>query len=73
MAEAAGRIVMIKRNLEKFKKARAFSPETAVRAEEVGIESIYVLKDLIRWENLRATTDGRYYIECKDKTQCTSK
>lgn len=70
MAEAAGRIVMIKKNLEKLKKAGAFSPETAVTAEEAGVTSSYMLKDLIRWENVKVTEDGRYYIERKDKKHC---
>jgi hypothetical protein len=67
MAEAAGRIVMIKKSLKKLAEANAFSPDTAVMPERVGITSSYMISDLIRWENVKRTEDGRIYIANKDE------
>jgi len=70
VAEAAGRIMMIKRSLKKLKEAGAFSPDTAVTPKQVGITSSYMIKDLIRWENVKMTEDGRIYVACGDKKHC---
>jgi hypothetical protein len=67
MAEVAGRIVMIEKNFKRLKEAGAFSPETAVKAEEVGITSRRMLKDLIEFKNVKKTEDNRYYISCERK------
>jgi hypothetical protein len=58
---------MIKRSLKRLKEAEAFSPDTAVMPEQVGITSSYMIDDLIRWENVKRTGDGRIYIEREDE------
>jgi hypothetical protein len=70
MAAAAGRIIAIEKSFKKLKEAGAFSPETAVTPEQVGVTSKYMLNDLIRYKNVKRTEEGRYYVPCKDGKHC---
>jgi len=70
MATAAGRIAAIEKSFKKLKEVGAFSSETAVTPEQIGITSKYMLNDLVRYKNVKRTRDGRYYIECEDEKHC---
>lgn len=55
----------------KIKKLGATSEETAKKPEELGIEE-WLLKRLTQSKGLdvKRTSDGRYYVECKDGKHC---
>jgi len=55
----------------KIKKLGAISEETAKKPEELGVEE-WLLKRITESKGLgvKRTSDGRYYVECKDKKHC---
>lgn len=57
------------RCLKKYKKSKAFSPETAITPEKAGIawHEKNALKTLVRKGKIKKTDDGRYYLPCSDK------
>ena len=61
-----------KRCMKKYKKAKAFSPETAMTPQEAGIawHEKKAIKPLVREGKLKQTEDGRFYLECKDGKHC---
>jgi len=61
-----------KRCIKKYKKAKAFSPETAMTLQEAGIawHEKKAVKPLVREGKLKKTEDGRFYLECKDGKHC---
>jgi hypothetical protein len=66
MAETA-MFIGYTRILDKIKRAGAVSEKTAKTASELGLRS-GDLKRLKRW--VKETSDGRFYVECKDKKHC---
>jgi len=53
--------------LEKLKKARALSPDTAVALEEVEIKRNPIFDMLVKQNKVKRTENGRYYVDCKEK------
>jgi len=53
--------------LEKLKKARALSPDTAVALEEVEIKRNPIFDMLVKQNKVKRTENGRYYVYCKEK------
>ncbi len=71
MAEIAGSFYLLDKAYKKLKEKRAFSNDTAVGPEEIGIHSrmtLYYFKS--RHKDVRETEDVKVYIECKDSKQC---
>jgi hypothetical protein len=58
-----------KRCLKKYKKANAFSPETAITPEKAGIawHEKNALKTLVKKGKIKKTEDGRYYLPWENK------
>ena len=54
---------------EKMKKLGATSEETAKKPEELGIEE-RILKILTSDWGVKRTSNGRYYVDCKDGKHC---
>jgi hypothetical protein len=63
----AGSQIGLARTLRKIKNAGATSEETAKTASELCLRSDD-LKRLKRW--IKETSDGRFYVECKDGKHC---
>jgi len=57
------------RIVDKVKKAGATSPETAKTAKEIGVResTLKLLK-----QQIKETSDGRFYVEGKPKTQTSA-
>lgn len=66
MAETA-MFIGYTRILNKIKRAGAVSEKTAKTASELGLKE-FDLRRLKRW--VKETSDGRYYVECKDGKHC---
>jgi hypothetical protein len=69
-----GGIIAERYYLKRLNKVKAVSPESAVTREEAEIDpgpiATGALKRLVRRKKVKATEDGRYYVECKDKKHC---
>lgn len=58
-----------RRTIKKIKEAGAISEETAKTSKELGIGES-TLRYLVSVKDVKKTSDGRYYIECKDGKHC---
>lgn len=58
-----------KRCLKKLKDKKAFTPETAINLDEVGIKwhEENALKELHEMGTVKKTEDDRYYIVCRER------
>lgn len=71
-AAAAAGILIWQENqvIKKLRSANAFSSNTAVKPEIVGIRSYAeksALKRLVKRGKVKKTDDGRFYVPCEDK------